>query len=77
MSLDVVPLSVRFKDPDPAVKEADVIAVTRAVIAREPWLSHKIDVHVVSGGITNLLFRVECEGEVRPRHPSACTFYTV
>lgn len=58
-------LSVRFKDSDPAVTEGDVITVTRDVMAREPWATGPIGVHKVSGGITNLLYRLECGGEVR------------
>lgn len=62
--LPIVPLAVRFKHPDPAVVIADLKDVCRAVVAAEPWLSRDITVHVVSGGITNLLYRLECEDKV-------------
>ena len=62
--LPIAPLAVRFKHPDPDVVIADLKDVCRAIVASEPWLSGDISVHVVSGGITNLLYRLECEGKV-------------
>jgi hypothetical protein len=56
---------VRYNHPDEAVKLADVRQVTREVMGVEPWLSGEIECVVVSGGITNLLFRMNCGGEVR------------
>ena len=57
-------VTVRFKHPDPAVVHDDLRTVARALMKHEPWQSGDISVTVISGGITNQLFRLATGDEV-------------
>jgi hypothetical protein len=58
-------VAVRFKDADPAVVHADLRSVAQLLMPHEPWLTQDIAVAVISGGITNLLYKLSCGSEVR------------
>lgn len=62
--LPVAPVTVRFKNPEEDIAE-DLKAVAKAVLGSGPWVDEDIAIHKVSGGITNLLYRLEAGGEVR------------
>ncbi len=60
-------VTVRFKDPDVSVIHDDLKTVARHLMKHEPWQSSDISVAVISGGITNMLYRLACGEEVGVR----------
>lgn len=56
-------VTVNYKDPEALVK--DLVAVVRELVPRAPWTDSSAEIThtVISGGITNLLYTVNCAGE--------------